>query len=54
MKYAILFIIAFALVFIAIDVSAIRSTVAPGKTLIESIAENIVEVTTKTTKESAK
>ena len=48
MKSIILFVIAFILLSIAIDVSAIRSVIAPNKTLIESAAENLLEsITTK-------
>lgn len=43
MKYAILFVIAFLLLSIAIDVDAMRDAISPEKTTIEKVFENIVQ-----------
>lgn len=45
MKYAILFVIAFILLSIAIDVGAMRNAISPEKTTIEKVVENIVKAT---------
>lgn len=43
MKYAILFVIAFILLSIAIDVSAIRNTTAPEKSAVEKYFDGKVQ-----------